>query len=262
MKIEPRVPEETADNSRGSSSPRRFWVNTALVIGFFAALYFGLGFASDGIVHFMPLSWEERLEFTVPDAWDQEFPVPEKVSAVFKRVVDRSGSYREFHLHILPDGALNAYAFPGGNIGITTGLVEVIGSEEALAFVIAHEIGHFEHRHLLKKLSRAVVFGLAKSILFGNDTGTAPLNRLDSLGDLNYSRRQERQADTFALDCLNRTYGHVGGATAFFEMIEYKGLRVQLLDTHPLPGYRIEQIEALIRKHELTVEPVTRLPRE
>jgi predicted Zn-dependent protease len=88
------------------------------------------------------------------------------------------------------------------------------------------------------------------------------VSHLDALGDLSYSRRQENQADAFALACLQQAYGHVGGAGAFFEMIEYKGLRVQLLDTHPLPRARIDRIEELIREAGLTVEPVTRLPTE
>jgi Zn-dependent protease with chaperone function len=257
LNIEPRVPKATAENSRGSSSRKQFWVNSGLVIAFFTLLYFSLGWVAEGVVHFMPLSWENRLSFSAPLEWTASDTAPEEVRQLFEKVRVGSESTRNFHLYVVPDSDLNAYAFPGGHIALTSGLVELIDSEEALAFVIAHEIGHFEHRHMLKKMSRAVVFGFTKAVLFGQDPALGLLDRAEGLAGLGYSRRQEEQADEFALFCLNRTYGHVGGATTFFHEIENRDWALQLLQTHPLPRSRIDRLEVMIQKKHFQVKPVT-----
>jgi Zn-dependent protease with chaperone function len=257
LNIEPRVPQETAENSRGSSSRKQFWVNSGLVIAFFAVLYFSLGWIAEGVIHFMRLSWDNRLSFSAPLDWTGSDTVPDEVRQLFEKVRAGSESTRKYHLYVIPDSDLNAYAFPGGHIALTSGLMELIDSEEALAFVIAHEIGHFEHRHMLKKMSRAVVFGFTKAVLFGQDPALGLLDRAEGLAGLGYSRRQEEQADEFALSCLNRTYGHVGGATTFFEQIENREWALQLLQTHPLPRSRIKRLGAMIQKKHFEVKPVT-----
>lgn len=212
-------------------------------------------------MHFMPVRWEEKLAFPVPDTWAENNDVPDEVLEIFEKIRSGIDSKRTLDLFILPDPDLNAYAFPGGHIGLTSGLLEHVESEESLAFVMAHEIGHFEHRHMLKRMSRSVVFGLARTILFGYDSSSGLLDRAEGLADLGHSRRQEEQADEFALSCLHRTYGHVGGATYFFEQIEDRGWSLQLLQTHPLPRSRIERLQALIEKSNFLVQPVRPISR-
>ena len=256
MRVEPRVPVETADASRGAKGPRQFLINTVLVVLFFAALYVALGWISDGIVHAMPQRWEESLAFAAPLSWSAE-SVPDEVAAVFERVREASGSDRSFTLHVIDTPEVNAMALAGGRVGLTRGFLEQVSSEEELAFVLSHEIGHIEHRHPLKRMSRSVVFSLARGILFGGDASAGVMQRAQDQADLRHSRRQELQADRFALDTLYRAYGHVGGATHFFESFREQEKPVILLRTHPLPDSRIDRVDGLIRERMLPVRSVS-----
>ena len=59
------------------------------------------------------------------------------------------------------EGEPNAFALPGGEIWVTTGLLEQTESENEIAFVLGHEIGHFRSRDHLRSLGRGLLFGLA-----------------------------------------------------------------------------------------------------
>ena len=114
----------------------------------------------------------------------------------------------------------NAMALPGGNIVVYTGLLDRVASENELAFVLAHELGHYAHRDHLRGMGRALVFAVIAGLLFGPDSGTGSL-LAGALGltELSFSRRQETRADAFAVAALHCAYGHVGGSTDFFDRI-------------------------------------------
>ena len=84
MKIVPRIPVETADASRGKSSPRQFLVNTGLVVGFFVGAYFLLGFAAQAVVWWIPGSWESELDFT--GGFEALQPAPPHVQEIFDKL--------------------------------------------------------------------------------------------------------------------------------------------------------------------------------
>ena len=207
----------------------------------------------------MPLNWEHKLGFAPPDAWLESPPVPPEVAGVVERVAQAAGSARTFQIFVVEDQAINALSMPRGFVALTTGLVAQVESQEALAFVLAREIGHFEHRYHLLQMSRRVVFGLARSVLFGSTTVGTVIERAEMLAHLRYSRRQEEQADAFALSCLHAAYGHVSGATAFFATIESHNDAVEFLQTHPLSQSRIETLQQSIRRMGLPRRPVTPL---
>ena len=65
-----------------------------------------------------------------------------------------TASAQSLELFLVNDGSLNAFALPGGFIGVHTGLVVAAQSESELASVIAHEIGHVTQRHIARMLAR------------------------------------------------------------------------------------------------------------
>ena len=149
----------------------------------------------------------------------------------------------------------NAMAFPGGLIIVTTGLLNRVESENELAFVLGHEIGHFRNRDHLRMLGRGVLLGLSVSVL-GQGSGSGLGLTIADFTLRGFSRQQEADADEFGLALVYAEYGHVGEASRFFERIseEYGGDHgfYEYAATHPSPEDRINEIRELGRQRGWT----------
>jgi len=134
-----------------------------------------------------------------------------------------------FKLVLMDSDEVNAFAIPGGVVGVTRGLLETLGDEEiAYAFVLAHEIGHFKNRDHLHGMVRQLGNGAALGIIFGSSGATqltGPANEFVAMG---YSRRQERAADELGLRLVRDTYGRTDGTERLFE---------KLTESDSLPGW-------------------------
>ena len=144
----------------------------------------------------------------------------------------------------------NALALPGGAIVITRELLDRTQSENELAFVLAHELGHFRHRDHLRALGRRLLVGLvsAAASSLGNSSATLPWT-LGELLTLRFDRAQESAADRFALDIVAAEYGHVNGATRFFERLpdadgSSRERASAWLASHPVTADRIDAMRA------------------
>jgi Zn-dependent protease with chaperone function len=147
---------------------------------------------------------------------------------------------------------VNAFALPGGWIVVSTALLDQTSSENELAFVVGHEIGHFRNRDHLRGLGRGVAFGLVLTALSASGAGTAAdlASLAGQLAQRSFDRDQEKGADAFGLALVAQEYGHVAGARDFFR--KAPGADGSLgedvagyLSTHPLHGERIEALTAL-----------------
>ena len=140
----------------------------------------------------------------------------------------------------------------------------MLPNETALAMVLAHELGHHQKRHCLKRLGRGLLWTIVTSGLFGSSAEGA-VGRSLNLAQLSFSRDQEREADAFGIQLVFDTYGHTEGCTEFFEIIntEYETNTqrwVTLFTTHPYTPDRLNFLKQ--RQLELQSEnkniPVTR----
>ena len=149
----------------------------------------------------------------------------------------------------------NAMAFPGGLIIVTTGLLDRVESENELAFVLGHEIGHFRNRDHLRMLGRGLLLTLSVSAL-GQGSGSGLGLTIADFTLRGFSRRQEADADEFGLMLVNSEYGHIAEASRFFERIadEYGSDHgfYEYAATHPSPGDRIHEIRELGRQRGWT----------
>ena len=157
-----------------------------------------------------------------------------------------------YEVFVLPEMGPNAFAFPGGYIGVTQGLLDATETENELAFVLAHELGHFKHQHHLQGLSRAVswaVLQMAFTVGTGsNISQTAAFNFFELFSIREHQRDQEREADAFGLDLVAKNYGHTRGAVHFFQKMKDQSpenlkLFEKFASSHPLPEERIEQLQ-------------------
>lgn len=139
-------------------------------------------------------------------------------------------------LHIHDSNELNAYALPGGHIVVNSEMIRFCNSPEELAGVLAHELGHVEHRHGLNQLIQQ--FGLTIILAIATGFETSDLQNVGmSLLNNFFSREDETQADDFALQRLvDSQIDPVCMSAVFNRLAEHSGDRsgvMNFLSTHP-----------------------------
>ncbi|WP_038493030.1 M48 family metalloprotease [Collimonas arenae] len=171
----------------------------------------------------------------------------------------------DFFFFAVRDPVLNAFALPGGFIGVHSGLLLAAQSESELASVLAHEIGHVAQRHIARMVGsqkQDSMIALA-SMLLGlltmrgsPDAGAAVMMGGTGLAmqrQLNFSRDAEREADRIGLSILDAGGFDTSGMVVFFGRLQtasrnYSDAVPPYLLTHPLTTERIADIEARIRE--------------
>lgn len=152
---------------------------------------------------------------------------------------------------------VNAFAVPGGSVVVFGGLLTAVHSENELAFVLAHELGHMQNRDHLRALGRGLVL---MTLLAAAGTGGDALSQLVVGSGVamshRFSQRQELAADRFAAELVQRTYGHAGGITDFFGRPALRD-GGSWLGTHPASGRRVFQLERLAQDHGWETAPPT-----
>ena len=151
-----------------------------------------------------------------------------------------------FRVEIDDSDTSNAMALPGGLIIVTQGLLDQVESENELAFVLGHELGHFKNRDHLRALGRGIVLSIFFAVVTGNDVSGIGISAAD-VALKGFSRKQESQADEFGLYIVNEEYGHVDEAWRLFErwsvddssLIDF----VTYLSTHPESGDRVNDLQ-------------------
>ena len=157
--------------------------------------------------------------------------------------------YPKVKIIVIKDENINAAAAPGGRIILTTGLLEALKSENALLFVIGHEIGHLMRKDHLYQFSRMLV---AK--LYGFLTFSKVVPELLMLIDLTKTREVEFLADQWALKIILYYYGHVEGMDEFFQILladDKENISKSILSSHPLTSKRLDKLMEIIKAKKL-----------
>src|SRR5436309_2644726 len=168
------------------------------------------------------------------------------------------GEKYPYQFKIVNDTAINAFALPGGFIYVNRGAIEAAASENQIAGVMAHEIGHVVLRHGTNQVSKAYLAQAPLAILGGvlgsNSIGSVLAQLgvgfgLNSLF-LKYSRDAESQADLLGTQILHDSGHDPKGMVEFFEKIqaESKGRAVQFFSDHPNPENRISNVQHEIER--------------
>ncbi len=229
------------------------------VVGVVVLLTFLLSMAVDVLVPYIPVKYEVRF-FSAVMAQVKEKSEKEKDdrTAKLQTLIDRLAAHwpenpYDFELGVIESGTPNAMALPGGVVMVTSGLLDMAESENEVAFVLGHELGHFSGRDHMRSLGRGVIVGLLLSVVTGGyASGNASdlLSITGMLASRGFDRDQERRADLFGLRIVQAEYGHVGGACDFFSKVEKlygeepAGLPVYFA-AHPVTSERIEYLRTL-----------------
>jgi predicted Zn-dependent protease len=187
---------------------------------------------------------------------------------------DMPETFNGYHFLILDSDEINALSAPGGLIFITRGLLKCCRNEDAVAAVLAHEIGHVEYKHGLQAIKKSrittalITIGSEGAKNFGGeDLATLTRTFEGSISDITstlinngYSRNFERQADLAAATILKRVGYNPNGLVDMLKEME-KRLKPGGLDfakTHPSPASRIADIQKHIGKYAKIHEPRAR----
>lgn len=270
LKQNPKIPEGI---NYSQENPLKEFSLLVLGIGFFVVLLIGaLSYSMQFLAPYIPFQWEvEAAEYfpleSVLDStnensnedssskdsnksWQQ---AQDAIQTLGNKLAKQAKLDPEITLnfHLLNNETANAFATLGGHVFITTGLLQTIQSENALAMVVAHEIAHIKHRHPIQVLSRGLIIQLVLLALVGNESGTgiqSILGQTSLITALSFNRDMETESDQEALIILEKTYGHIGGADAFFlQMRENKSQPqwAEMFFTHPDVEKRIEDIQKM-----------------
>lgn len=195
--------------------------------------------------HAIPWSWEKKLGHAIqPEG--KPYPGSPQARALLQRLVGRlyplEPGDRNFSIEVqvVKNPVINAYAGLGGRITIDSGLLKQAQSPEELAGVLAHEIEHVRHRHILEKfLERLFTVESLQWILGGGWTA----NLAKYFLNMDFTRSQEVQADEGGLKRLQMAHIDNRGFRRFFERMEIKNPSSAFLSDHPSNQARIEMAE-------------------
>ncbi len=164
-----------------------------------------------------------------------------------------------YHFLVLDSNDINAFATPGGHVFVTRGLIRCCRTEDALAAVLAHEIGHIQLRHGMKAIEKARIadalmilasegvktFGDEELIKLTKNFGDTISDITTTMINNGYSRSYEYNADEAAVTILRRV-GYQPGA--LMDMLSVMGKKLKpggtdFTKTHPSPQARIAELK-------------------
>ena len=174
---------------------------------------------------------------------------------------------RQFSFFVIRQNTINAFAMPGGYIGVHTGLISRSETESELASVLAHEVAHVTQRHLARRLelqnqlTLPSLAAFAAAILIASqaknaETGMGAIMGAQGLAQqamINHTRSNEAEADRIGIATLYRAGFDPAGAIGFFEKMQqnqrYHSNAFEFLRTHPLSRSRITDARLRAREY-------------
>jgi predicted Zn-dependent protease len=164
----------------------------------------------------------------------------------------------DFTFFVLNAREINAFAVPGGYIGIHAGLITAADNENELASVVAHEIAHISQRHISRSFEKSqnvsllTMATIMAAILLAGDSGDASMAALSTgmaasyQTQLNFTRAHEKEADRIGIQLLAAANYDPRGMPHFFEKLHQESRyrtsgMPEILQTHPVTINRISE---------------------
>jgi len=177
---------------------------------------------------------------------------------------------RHFRFFVIDNPEINAFAGPGGHIGVYTGLILTTKTESELAAVMAHEIAHVTQQHLLRAWETAnnlsvpnaaiLIAAVALGVVAGGDAGVAAASAGQAAliqEQINFTRANEQEADRIGIETLSNASFDVNAMPSFFSRMGkanrvYASKLPEFLRTHPVTTNRIADALGRASSHPYT----------
>lgn len=168
-----------------------------------------------------------------------------------------SNSNYKFDFHLLADArTVNAFALPGGQVFITQALFERLSTEDQLAGVLGHEVGHVVHRHGAERMAKSgFIQGLVQSVMIGSGGDPSMANIANMIGQytsMKYGRDQELESDDYGVYIMMESGYNALELIKVMDILEEASGgsdRPEFQSTHPSPENRREMIQAAYEKY-------------
>jgi beta-barrel assembly-enhancing protease len=196
---------------------------------------------------------------------------------ILAQASDLPSTFGGYHFLVLDSDDINAFATPSGLIFVTRGLLRCCKSEDALAAVLAHEVGHVQLRHGMQAIEKARYTEAGMTVLAegAKTLGSKEVAELtktfegaitditSTLINKGYARSQEYEADRVAITLLIRVGYDPNGLVEMLTLMKrnLKPGGVDFAKTHPSPDDRIAEIRKMSPRHAAVPPPASRQTR-
>jgi len=218
------------------------------------------------IAQTVPVEWEQKagarifeaitLEKTLIDDVILNKQVNELGSTLTKVVPDKDFTFK---FYIVEDSTLNAFALPGGNVVIHSGLILKAKSAEEVLGVLGHEIAHVTERHHVRGIITRMGLNFLLSYLFLADSDLADIiiTTGGTLQSLKYDREFETESDNKGWEYLVKAGVNPKGMIAFFQTLQKESgseaePMLDFLSTHPATADRIKELNKKLNEENKT----------
>lgn len=261
-------------NSKKRMASLVMWGVFLGIIGLLVGLFLGRGRMVSAAAASIPESWEIKAGDKLFEQMmvSKRLVTDKELLAQLKLITDplvagiKDNRY-PLKFHIVEDATLNAFAMPGGNVVLHSGLLMSADSAEEVAGVLGHEIAHVTERHSIRNIiSSAGLFLLVQTML-GDVTGLMAVlaNNSSFLLSRKFSRDFEREADNKGWDYLLAANIRPDGMITFFTKmqaeerrmkekmkeatsIDLEAANLEVLSTHPATTDRMKNLQSKLDK--------------
>jgi predicted Zn-dependent protease len=215
--------------------------------------YLGRSVSALIFTHYKPLHNKKAIDYV------------NKVGRVVAAASDKPETYNGYKFMILDSNEINALSAPGGYVFVTKGFINILPDEDALAAVLAHEVGHIALGHGMKAISSSnltdALLIIGKEAAASQTSGYASeltnlfgdsVNQVfDTLITSGYSRSQEYDADKYAAHLLAKSGYNPNSLQTALERLDKAGAAGASggwASTHPKPSKRLGELEDVLPK--------------
>jgi predicted Zn-dependent protease len=251
-------------------------ISTAALVSVIVAYIVGVPLLAGNIVRVMPIQWESEFGDTVAAQLEEQLAADAgweicdtNPQSLANRAITRfaeaamaeSNSPLTPSITVVRSNLPNAFALPGGKAFYFSALLDQTETPDEFAGVMAHELGHVAHRHVMESLVSSAGTGLLIGFILGDMSGLSVAGGFGAmLIDTRFSRQAEAEADRFSAGVAARLGFDPVGLPNLLERIAADDDYTRafaLLSTHPLTEERRRALEALAAERDGTVKPFT-----
>jgi Zn-dependent protease with chaperone function len=195
-----------------------------------------------------------------------QYTTGEKVDTAGTRLLNEFGKTISFnteyplHFTLIESETVNAFAVPGGEIVVYTGILNILKSDEELAGLMAHEASHVIYKHSIRSMMRQLAGSMMIGLMVGDigDISSTLIGQADQFRNLSYSRALETEADLKGMEILVRSKINPKGMVGLLNGLKSENPSgnnlPEFLLTHPAPDSRIEDLEKSMQNNNVKYE--------
>ncbi len=167
------------------------------------------------------------------------------------RVSDRQ-DYK-YHFYLLDSKEINAFTMPGGNVYFFSGLMEKLSTDDEIAAVLSHEVGHCAARHVIKKFQAGMGYNLIAALVLSRLESESTQQLAQEAGNAGmglvmnaYGRQDEYQADSLGVKYMYLAGYNLDGMINTLNVLKKEGETSNtpaILRTHPYVEDRIKAVQ-------------------